>query len=387
MYRKCPICGKKEGDILSNISMCLPEGYSLPASYDVVCCRKCGFTFADVNAAQKDYDDYYCNHNVYAEDAEIKHTDENMEQWYNYLYSLFRDKAGSNAKILDVGCGDGGFLCFLKDKEYTNLCGLDPSKDSILRLQKKGIRGIYGSIFGEPVQEEKASYDMVISTMVMEHVYDLHTYLSKVIFYLKKNTGAYLLLAVPAVEGFEKHICPVPNYFNHEHINYFSRMSMDNLLQTYSFYRRNDNLYFENKDGEIMLGFLYERQTGQGEFKKDSISGKSIKEYFNQVKIRESELRKKIDELLSYDKKFYIWGCGAYAMSVIKNYPLILDRMEAFIDNNRAKQGEELLGKKVLSPSVISDTEAVIAVCSMLNAGDIEKQIDGLAPECRKVIL
>lgn len=387
MYRKCPVCGNDKTDILGNISMCLPEGFSLPAEYDVVCCKECGFTFADVNATQKDYDAYYCNHNVYAEDVDIKQTDENMDCWYSYLYGLLSDKAGSDAKILDVGCGDGGFLCFLKDKKYKNLCGLDPSEDSIERLRRKGIRGIYGSIFGEPVQEEKGSFDVVISTMVMEHVCDLHTYLSKVMFYLKETAGAYLLLAVPAAEGFEKHICPVPNYFNHEHINYFSRMSMDNLLQTFSFFRTNDNLYFENKDGEIMLGLLYERQDRQGQFVKDTLSEKSIKEYFNQVKSRDIELNNKIEKLLSCDKKFYIWGCGAYAMSVIKKYPLILEKTEGFIDNNKSKQGEELLGKKVMTPSVIKDTEAVIAVCSMLNAGDIETQIEGLAPKCRTVIL
>lgn len=74
-------------------------------------------------------------------------------------------------------------------------------------------------------------------------------------------------------------------------------------------------------------------------------------------------------------------------MSVIKKYPLILEKTEGFIDNNKSKQGEELLGKKVMTPSVIKDTEAVIAVCSMLNAGDIETQIEGLAPKCRTVIL
>lgn len=60
--------------------MCLPEGNPLPTSYNVVSCSKCGFTYANVNATQKDYDNYYKNYNVYAENNDLKVEEQGMEQ-------------------------------------------------------------------------------------------------------------------------------------------------------------------------------------------------------------------------------------------------------------------------------------------------------------------
>ncbi|MDE6055340.1 MAG: hypothetical protein K2G55_16635 [Lachnospiraceae bacterium] len=123
-------------------------------------------------------------------------------------------------------------------------------------------------------------------------------------------------------------------------------------------------------------------------FQYDDLSEKSIRNYFDQVQKLEVILKEKIDNLLQMHKQVYIFGCGAYAMSIIKRYQALLEKIECFIDNNTAKQGQYICGKKVLPASEIKNTEdVVVVICSMLNAKDLEEQVTKLVPKCSKVIL
>lgn len=44
-----------------------------------------------------------------------------------------------SARILDVGCGEGALLTFLKEKGYTNLCGFDISPENVAICQRMGL--------------------------------------------------------------------------------------------------------------------------------------------------------------------------------------------------------------------------------------------------------
>ncbi|MCX7704381.1 MAG: class I SAM-dependent methyltransferase [Planctomycetota bacterium] len=54
-----------------------------------------------------------------------------------YLPHLPKDK---NAKILELGCGYGAFLLFLKQQGYTNLIGVDISPQQVETAHKLGLQ-------------------------------------------------------------------------------------------------------------------------------------------------------------------------------------------------------------------------------------------------------
>lgn len=65
-----------------------------------------------------------------------------------------------------------------------------------------------------------------------------------------------------------------------------------------------------------------------------------------------------------------------------------MEKADCFIDNNSAKQGIKIGEKMVYGPEYIQNQEEmIIAICSMMNAHDIEKQIKGSIPNCSIVIL
>ena len=58
LSRHCPICSSKTAKVLHHQSFETPDNFPLPSEYDVVRCE-CGFVFADVEATQEDYSNYY----------------------------------------------------------------------------------------------------------------------------------------------------------------------------------------------------------------------------------------------------------------------------------------------------------------------------------------
>ena len=86
----------------------------IDTEYDVVKCENCGFCYADVSSQQNQYNLYYQNSNIYSVSASLK---ENIiSQICKVRYEVFEKYVEKNARILDIGCGDGAFLRYLKER-------------------------------------------------------------------------------------------------------------------------------------------------------------------------------------------------------------------------------------------------------------------------------
>lgn len=71
-------------------------------------------------------------------------------------------------RILDVGCGNGDLLRYLRSRGYQKLTGLEHSAYACRRLIAGGIDMINGSLLDIPGDNEP--YDVVIASQVLEHV-------------------------------------------------------------------------------------------------------------------------------------------------------------------------------------------------------------------------
>lgn len=74
----------------------------------------------------------------------------------------------SDGRILDIGCGNGSILRYLKSCGYTRLWGLEHSAYACQRLSADGIAMINGSLLDIPAGTEP--FDVVIASQVLEHV-------------------------------------------------------------------------------------------------------------------------------------------------------------------------------------------------------------------------
>lgn len=83
----------------------------------------------------------------------------------NYAIHLPQDK---DAYILDVGCGNGLFLRFLKSLGYTNIFGIDLSNENVSFCNEIWLNVVLADV-QEFLSDKDNYYDVIIMNDIVEH--------------------------------------------------------------------------------------------------------------------------------------------------------------------------------------------------------------------------
>ena len=148
------------------------------------------------------------------------------------------------AKILDVGCAEGGFAELMISKGAVSL-GLEPDKDSASEAIKKKIPLTISS-FEDFVSAEK-EFDAIVFNDVFEHMQDPVLSVIKSLNLLKSK--GYLLINAPVSSGFIFKTVRLAARFgftalyqriwaqglSSPHIYFYSETNLSSLLSKYNF--------------------------------------------------------------------------------------------------------------------------------------------------------
>lgn len=104
---------------------------------------------------------------------------------YSFIKLLKRDN-----RILDIGCGEGQFLKWLKRLGYTKLYGLEPFIDE--DIDSDGIQIMKTDVLG---YEGNEKFDAVIMLHALEHIYEQQETVNKI--YRILNDGGKLIIQIP----------------------------------------------------------------------------------------------------------------------------------------------------------------------------------------------
>lgn len=141
--------------------------------------------------------------------------------------------ADKNAKILDIGCGDGKFLFFLQQKGYTAIEGVELSSQQAKEAKKRLNCPIHvvedTSAF---LQRNSSTYQMIALNDLLEHIPKQETlnFLRAVLEALQP--GGNTVINVPQVSGFTSLFCRY-NDFTHETI--FTELSLKQVVSLAGF--------------------------------------------------------------------------------------------------------------------------------------------------------
>jgi len=111
----------------------------------------------------EDYDEYW---------AKRGHEGKSPSLLYRYKYVV--DCLSNKGTVLDIGCGDGTFLKYLRGKKpQLQLFGIDISPEAIESLARKGIKGLVFDAEKESLSEklEGTNVDYIVIMEVLEHLY------------------------------------------------------------------------------------------------------------------------------------------------------------------------------------------------------------------------
>lgn len=361
--RNCPVCGNNSSNTLRKINMKIPKEYHLPDSYDVVVCEKCGMVYADTTASMKDYDWYYINCNFYGDDSK----DDNSAR-FESVEAFLEKYINKESVLLELGAGNGRFELALKQHGYLNITGTDPSEESVKRLQEAGMKAYVANIYSDVSSEECEKYDCIFLFEVAEHLLVPGRGITNIERMLKQN--GIFVVSVPDYSLIGEAKTSIPNYFNLEHINYFSETTLDYLMALHGLKR------IDQKRFGVDLIQVYRKTNAAGMPGRDTVTEAAVRNYFGRQQEREERIEEKIEALRKAGTDLLIWGTGSYVMNLFATTSLPQCSIKGFVDNNKIKQGRKMYGYTIYPPEYLKDKEYTVLICSMLYGGQIKEQIE-----------
>ena len=191
-------------------------------------------------------EEFYQKPKVYINDSslEVKERDSDFyEFWYRFYVDLIPiNKNYQPNSLLDLGCGYGHFLSYVKNNSNIDtLIGVEPFPDFLEFVEPLGIKG-YVSTLESFTKRSKNKFDVVTMINVLEHINNPE----KVLLNISKNIlneGGSLILQVPNDFNVIQEIAVKKNSIKKWwfappiHISYFSPNSLKKLLKQCGFNR------------------------------------------------------------------------------------------------------------------------------------------------------
>ena len=87
-------------------------------------------------------------------------------------FQIISDLIKSNTRVLDVGCGDGTLMKYLKDNKNVDTRGLEISKDKVQICVSKGLTVIEGNAEKDLKQFPNSSFNYAILSQTLQAFYN-----------------------------------------------------------------------------------------------------------------------------------------------------------------------------------------------------------------------
>ncbi len=235
---------------------------------------------------------------------------------------------------------------------------------------------------GDPplISTAKRMLDLVTLSHVLEHIYDPPVSLKAVRDALAP--GGHFLMEVPCLISPER--CP-PGMFTMEHVNYFERTALTNLLGQAGLEVIAAPICYDE--------FLYPVITVLA--RKTSVPPPPIVSSFDDnmafcdaYTARDSAMWETADArlraALAPGEPVWIWSAGVQTSMLLSRTSLLRHGdVQGLTDRDPQKQGHTVEGLAILPPDVVIASPHKIIVASYSFAADIEKSLlaQGVAPE------
>ena len=121
------------------------------------------------------------------------------------------------ARMLDLGCGFGGFIAYLHQRGYLRALGIDVSPEMVAAARRLGIEGVQRADIGSFLAGARGEYAFISALDVIEH---FHKQEAVDVLHLARNAlaadGTMMILTPNAMSKYGRR-CRYAD-FTHEHI-------------------------------------------------------------------------------------------------------------------------------------------------------------------------
>lgn len=197
--QKCIVCGSKESSRFLDCT----DNFVTHEDFRINVCNGCGFRYTADAPSQEEIGRYYKSEDY------ISHSDTD-KGLINKLYHVVRNimlgrkcrlicDYANGKKLLDIGCGTGYFLNYMKSREFE--CeGIEIDESA----RNFGVKNFGLTVNSPEALFERSSdetFDVITLWHVLEHLYGPDNYMRKIYSLLKKD--GLLLIALPNCSSFD----------------------------------------------------------------------------------------------------------------------------------------------------------------------------------------
>jgi SAM-dependent methyltransferase len=375
--RPCLVCGGEKRRLLFRQRFARIAGGSLLNGYDVVVCSDCGCGFADGLPSQGEFNSYYEGLSRYESPERAGENPVFERDRAAAIADLItRFLPTRESRVLEVGCATGRLLHEIRGRGFGNVSGLDPSPSCAeTALREFGIPVETGTLFDLSQREDEA--DMVVLVGVLEHIRDLSDALS-VLWKVLKSEGR-LYVEVPDACEFATWSDAPFQQFSVEHINFFSRWSLENLLKVNGFrvldLERLARPVTETSTMPVIAAIFEKTGDPPARWARDERTEAGLLEYIRRSEVLAQSDIAVIDDLVESGDPIVLWGVGTNATRLLSTTRLGGANIVAFFDSNPKVQGKELLGVTIRPPADLRLMPYPVLIASRVFQDEIERQI------------
>jgi SAM-dependent methyltransferase len=376
------VCAADGATLLRHQRFELPEGHPLSNGYDVVECGRCDFVFADTTVSQADYDRFYALFSKYEDNKTSTGGTENpfdrarLEITARQLTEELRDPA---ARILDVGCANGGLLLALKNLGVASLVGIDPSSACVANTRSLGLEAHQGSLF-QPFPH--GSFDCVVLSHTLEHIQDVRGALDWIGERLDPAGRRLVYIETPDATRYVDFLYAPFQEFNTEHINHFSETSLVNALELAGFETLHTGQKVLAATAEMgypaVYGFWRKAATRATAPRRDPLMVERMAAYVARSKADLEAMDARLRAVIEKHPRVVVWGTGQLANKLLIETCLGQADIAAFVDSNPINQGKVLRGVEIIAPGALRDRPEPIVITTTLHNRAIADQIRGM---------
>ena len=376
--RGCPVCGGTARHTLFQQVFAAVEQATPVTGYDVAVCDACGCGYADGIPDQRAFDRYYREMSKYEYHQREGAESEFDQRRLAIIAAIVAPHVQHpGARILDVGCATGRLLANLRQLGFPNVVGLDPSPacaTAAARLYGIDVRTMTLAELGATAER----FDFVILVGVLEHLCDLDEAFVHLRTLLKP--GGLLYVEVPDATAFSDWPNAPYQDFSTEHINFFSPVSLDNLMGRRGFSRvfaeqNHREQSYRTVMSNVSAVYRMEAIPPEDGLRIDRETERGLCRYIDQCRVTDERLHAKINAIVDEHRPILVWGVGTHTTRLMATSRLAEANIVAFIESNARYHGRELLGRPIVAPESLSARPEPVLVSSRVFQHEIADQI------------
>jgi len=145
---------------------------------------------------------YFSKHYAKLNNIDLE-SERSINKWLSNNYLYFKKSipkfvdSFENKKILELGCGIGGFLYYLKRESINDYIGVDNSQEQLMICKKYVTDKIVNDDVVDFLRKNKIKYDLIILYDLIEHFEQGHIMEFITLIYSALNVKGKILLRTP----------------------------------------------------------------------------------------------------------------------------------------------------------------------------------------------